>query len=58
MSLDYSTFGDDDTANALRTLLATLSTSGATVGSVTRALSDYDGRNDDDAVTAHVRSHT
>lgn len=57
VSLDYSTFGDDDTANALRTLLATLSTSGATVGSVTRALSDYDGRNDDDAVAAHVRSH-
>ena len=54
VSLDYATFGDDDTATALRELLAALGAAGATVGSVTRALSDYDGANDDDAVIAHV----
>lgn len=54
VSLDYSTFGDDDTARALGDLFATLSKSGATVGALVRAMSSYDGPNDDESVTRHV----
>ena len=54
VSLDYATFGDEDSATALRELLAALSDAGATVGSVARALSDYDGTNNDDEVIAHA----
>ncbi len=54
VSLDYSTFGDEDTAKALGELLATLSSSGATVGAAVRAVSQYDGPNDDDSVARHI----
>lgn len=57
-ALAYSTFGDEDTAAALRDLLATLAARGATVGAVTRALCGYDGDDDDASVAQHVLAQT
>ncbi len=54
VSLDYSTFGDEDTATALRGLLEALAAKGATVGQVVRAMTGYDGPDDDASVAMHV----
>lgn len=54
VSLAYSTFGDEDAAAALGSLLAQLAARGATVGGVVRALCAYAGDNDDEALARHV----
>ncbi len=54
VSLEYSTFGDDDTASALQWLLAKLGAARATVGAVVRAMRGYDGADDDASVARHI----